>query len=362
MSDKKDQEVIEKAEVIEVVNLDEFQELDAGLQKQIITITEELNLKQIKAFNPLIVGMIEVEKLRELKFDAEDPEHGKKYEDAVRTVKSYRAKVSKTKSLIKKPLLETGRGLDKIEKAFKDKATDVYSYLDKVFKPYIDEKARKKAEREAKKMEAKNKEINELAAENQQNNLVIQRMNVSTSIRKDISKIIQYTNECIENFSVDKLIEHLEDLQKSNQNQLQLTEEQKKVLLPEQIEELNSEFISTTDLAIQLVDNVIKNKQVEFEKQVQTEAEKISGEIKPVTPEEAFDPPANDSGAMVAPSLADKNPNYIRDSICTIIDEAIAKIQNLQPALDIEKNVIGRTIAGLTQYKGKISDSFKKQN
>ena len=319
---------IATADPIEVVNMDEFLKLDAELQKKIIKITEQLNLKSVSLFNPLVKRIIDIEAYRDLKYDADKPESIQAFKDAKKDVKNFRSSVKKTKGIIKKPLLVTGKDLDAIEKTFVVDATEVLEVIEKEFKPFLDAEEEKKIKAQAKRDKKKDDAIKDLSDESVENTLVIKRMNVFNKFTKDISELVAIATEQSATYSEASLGE---EFAKLTNMKLEMSLSDEGILLEDQIVELQGHFSSS----IKSAKTILKMKMDSFES---------AKDIK-----------------IVAPSLSDAHPNFIRDSIVQAISGAVIAIEKLQPALPKEKEIIENIINGLNNYNAKITDLFKRE-
>lgn len=331
-------EVAEVVKEVTVVDLDQFSRLDAGLQEQITDVTGELHPTLIAELNPLVVSMCELEVFRDLKYQNK-PAVQKEFKEAIKTIRGFRAKVKKTKGLIKKPLLETGRKMDKIEKAFLEQATAILDEVEKEFKPFRDQEAKKKAEREAKRDAEKNEKIEQLAEQRDKQKLVIQRMETFLKNQTAIAEDVKRINMACTKYSEEALKQMLAKLSTSTFT----VEDPDGVLLEDQLETLSDQYKAAQETSKTIIRGALDR----------FEAKRKEAETS-VTPDGAVE--------LKAPSIpSSNNPNYILDMILGYLDYAINGISGLEPALPKEKEICQRAVGGLEVYKGKITKAFKDE-
>lgn len=322
-----------KQDPIEVINQDEFMKLDTKLQEKIIAITKELNLSSVALFNPLVKAIIDIDAFKVIKYVENKPETIQAYKDAKAFIKKFRASVKRTKSSIKKPMLDTGRELDSIEKIFITDATLVLEHLDKEFKPFLDAEQEKKDKAQAKRDKKKDDAIKELSQESVDNKLVIERMNVFNRINKQIGLYVSSATEQAKSYSKEALQEEFAILT-NTKFEIPLADEV--FLLSDQSEELKVAFHSAIKSA-KLILNMKINE-------------------APRSPSDHIESPET----MMAPSISGTSPNYIRDSIAQAINNSIITIGNLHPALPKEEEGIRKVINGLTNYIETVNRFFEK--
>jgi hypothetical protein len=325
-------EEVEVKAIIEVINMDEFALLDTKLQTKIIAITKELNLSSVAKFNPLVKAIIDIDKFKLIKYK-DEPDTIQEFKDAKAIIKTFRASVKKTKTAIKKPMLLTGKGLDAIEKTFIADATAVLDYLELEFKPFLDKEESKKIAAQEKKDKAKNSQIAELSQESMDNKVVIARMNAYAAISKRISAYTNTASEQVKTYSKEALQEELNFL---SVVKLDISLADQMYLLDDQVKELEESFLTSIRSSKALLTMKIN------------EVPSLAADV------------IQSASPLMAPSISDNNPNYIRDSIIAAVKQAVLTISNLNPALAIEKDAVIKTTAGLNHYVVLISKFFEE--
>jgi len=334
------------SEVQELVVIDQenMKHLSLGTQQLIKELSEELDIKKLTVFNPLVERMIAIEQYKEFKYIPEDKESIANYKSAWKDIRNFRSVTKKTKSLLKKPILETGKKLDTIERIFVDRATDVLDGLEEEYKGYLEEQERIKEEKEAKKNKATTDKIAELSEEATQSKIIIERMNAYNSITKELNNMITEAVAQSTTYSKEALEKELSDL--NAYTDFTFDETEAELLLDEQKEEILELFTKNKTNAIGILQNAIK----------------LANVPPPVTPEvqapvpNVDDIPQTPGPVMMAPSLTQANPDYFKDSCCDILTDALEAIENLQPANEKETSVQKGTIEGLNKIQNKIID------
>jgi len=320
-----------ETETLLMLDKKDLKRLPLTTQKLINELTEDLNIKGLNIFNPIIKAMIDVESFKELKYIADDKDNAKQFTRNKVLIGKFNASVGRAKKKLKAPLLAQGKLIDSIEKVFKGRASDVKTHLLEEFSELIKIQEEAKKAKEEKKNKASIDKIAELSDESIQNKLIINRMKIKQKIDKEIQEITSNAIKQVNTFSKEALKKELNDL--LNYNEFSLEEVEKATLLEEQKAEIEANFNTAIKGAIQMIELKINS----FN-----------------TPLSVPVPLSNNSIEMVAPSLTQENPEYFKDAMCHIIDEAINNINNLNPAIEKETNVKVGTISSLEKTKLKI--------
>lgn len=127
---------------ISILSLDSYDNLDKTLKKTIKDLSDVLPGNSLNKFNPIVVEAVEIENFKAIKYT--DEVSIKSFKEAISKIRSFRAKTKKTKSVLKKPYLETGRKIDSIEKNFIELANETESILQIEFSEYLKQEEEKK--------------------------------------------------------------------------------------------------------------------------------------------------------------------------------------------------------------------------
>ena len=334
---------------IPIVELEQFKLLPLTTQKLINSLSENLKSDSLMVFNPLVESMARIEAFRGVKYDVDDPECIKLFKTAKSTIRSFRAATSKAKKGLKAPYILIGKNIDAIEKAFKGSATDILEKLEVEFKPYLDEEEAKKQAREDKKNKEVLDKMDEMTEETVQQNIVIQRMNLKSSLDKKIFNITRELSDKIKHYSKDAL--ELERMKLDN-GVFEFTESDLAVLLPDQVQELKDNFAIAIDNSKQMIDMKI----AEFDRpKADVVVDTIADEV-PVNGLEEINIDDILGGKFTAPSLSEDDPEYFQTSINDIITEAIEKINGLKVVSDEEKNIQTKVTQSFSAIQDKIND------
>jgi len=337
------------SETLELTVIDEksMKHLSLPTQKLIKDLSKELNVEKLQLFNPLVETMITIEGFKDIKYNEEDPETIQQYKDASKVIKSFRASTKRAKSALKKPILETGKKLDTIEKTFVGRATDVLEALLEEFKPYIEEEARLKQEREDRKNKATIEKIEQLSDETIQQQLVMARMNAKMRIDAELNSFVPDAVEKAQTFSKEALSKQIEALKELKIQGYTFNDDDIALLLEDQAEEIKKTFYRNIDSSIAILE-------MAFSKPDLSSAPPLPPPPKPV---DLMDIEVNESGiSFVAPSITQENPDYFSNAISDILDDAIESISNLNPAEPREGIIKKELIDYLTQLQTKATD------
>ena len=348
----------EKAEVetIEVLNLEDLKGLPLTTQKVVNDLKDELNLKDLSVFNPIVKAMVEMEEIKKLKYIPDDKENAQAFTTNKVALGKFNASVGRAKTKLKAPYVSINKKIDLLTKTFKDRGVSVKEHLFKEFDELIKQQEADKAAKVAKKNKASIDKISDLSEEAVQQKLVITRMNLKSKLDKDLNGYVPDAVEKAKTFSKTALLKEIEELKELKDAGFTLEESEKECLLPEQQEEIISSFKTNIDSAIFIL-------KTEYERPLETLP--TPGEPVPVSYIENLDVvdetevPNNPIGDMTAPSLTQSHPEYFKHAICNILTDAINSIWNLNPANEKEKNVLDGTVLGLQNTEKKIIDYLK---
>ena len=310
-------------ETIEVITAEQIAELDEGLQENVTMIVDHMGERSLLPFNPLISRFQDIAKYRKLKYKKTDKgDNSQEYTDAWREIRSFRADVKKTKKLLKKDILEVGRAIDGIEKAFVDEATNIMDDLQSNFSEYLEEKERKKREAEEKKELERMAEIRKAQEEQDQARKQMQTQEVFNEFKFDV--ILEAKNSIMQHMFTWNL-DHLQSeydtwVIKTFENEIsQPFAEKLSVLSPEQMSSLRQAFIDSRETILRVLKGQIS---VEKAKDAQ------KGELPPQAA--SLQPGTGVSDVPPPPTVTFKN----RDELLDWVVDQLADVGNKVEATD----------------------------
>lgn len=346
---------------IPIVEMTQFKLLSLPTQKKINELSVDLKATSLKTFNPLVQQMTVIEGYKTLKYVADDKTCIEQYKLAKASIKSFRARTKEAKKELKAPLLKTGKSIDEIEKVFIDRATEILKTLDKEYDAYIQQEATKKQEALDKKNKATIEKITEMSQENIEAKIIIERMKAKNAYDNEIRQITIETGTKIATHSREALAKEYDSLNKLEE--FYIAEKDISVLLPEQVVEIQKDWNTAVQGALMMLE--MKIQQID-------DAAKLAAipEVNPLTQRPVFTgmpmmPPAKplveepiveEKAYMefIAPSLTQENPDYFKDQVSLILQDAIESIENLNPANEKEKIVKANCATGLKGLEAKI--------
>ena len=313
---------------VEIVNEDQFETLPEEAKDILVVLNEELRSTDIVKLNPIVNELIKINSFLEIKYDPEKPETIDQYKEAKKFIGHFNQKTKDTKKELKAPYLNVGRKLDAMEKFFLGAAKTAQTAIAKEFKPYLDEQARIKKEKEDKKNKELIDKANEADKFKDENTLLIARMNAEKKYRNFADEILIKTAEHCENYSELALEQEAETIKKM---EFEIEEADREVLLPEQIDELCFHF------------NTVKKQSLYL---ITTRMKEINGESMKKVVEEDLD--------FVAPSISEENPEFFYHAVKNLFDDFVEEIKTLNPANEVEKKAKISMLRGIDAYKHKI--------
>jgi len=239
-----------KEETVTVYESKSFDSLPKETQKMIKSLSDDFNVKQLNVFNPLVEAMATIEGFTDLTYKPDDDECIEQYKESKKFFGSFNSSTKKTKQKLKKPILETGRKLDKIERTFLERAKEIWEGVDKEFKPYLDEKEEKKAEADAKKNKASIDKINELSEQSVEQTLIIERSKVYKKYSDANQQALEDTLKKVETYSEMALNQELTKLIKQ---EFKIPDEELNILLVDQVETLSVSYESMKKTCIRMI-------------------------------------------------------------------------------------------------------------
>lgn len=225
---------------------------DDVTKENVTYLTENLGAKELQVFNPLVLAIMDLQKLKNVKYDPKkETETVQQYKDAKKDIGAFNSSLSKAKKTIKDPLLKLTRGIDAINNSFAGESKEIRKELDGNFKAYLDKQAKIKAEKEAKAEAERNKKINELAEQNKQQQLLIDRGNTYNKIKYDI--VSNAKNRAVSNMnqlSLDAVKKQLANFRSFDYDHeivkhFEVGEDKYETLTPEQDKELRDFFATS---------------------------------------------------------------------------------------------------------------------
>jgi len=325
--------------------------LPLATQKLITDLSKDLKISGLNILNPLVEAMATIEGFRAIKYNSEDETTIEQYAEAKAFIRSFRARTKEAKSDLKKPLLDTGKKLDLIEKTFVGEATNVHDELDVEFKPYLDEVQRKKDEALAKKNAATTAKIKELTEETTAQQIALQRSIIFNKYNSMNQNILNDIITKTDNYSKDALQQELLTL---NNTDFELEEKDKNILLEDQVFELKSGFNKIVATCV----NMIKSKMVELTLLKEREDAEILDKAKREQSQKALETATN----FMAPSVATIKSQSFRDAFEEQMNATIKYISNLDTVTEKEEKAQKSSVAGLQSYSAKIISYLDEKN
>jgi hypothetical protein len=316
------------SETLIIYKAEEFDALPLETQKMIKSLSDDLNVKQLSVFNPLVEAMAIIEGFNELSYEADNEECIEQYKEAKKFVGSFNSSTKKAKSTLKKPFLETGKKLDKIEKTFLERAKEVMEKVNEEFKPYLDEKAEKARLAEEKKNKASLDKIAELNEQSVEQSLVIERSKIYNSYLNFNQSMLDGIIEKVDSYSEDALKTLLEGL---NEKELGIPQEHENILFEDQVENLTVSFNKMKETCIRMI---------------KMRLSEIEADKAPTPTSEAPAP------TFTVPSI--ESPQSFGKSFMEIMKVTVANIELLPVITDKEKKAKLSVIGGLQGYTLKI--------
>jgi hypothetical protein len=143
---KKTTKKVEEVEVIhiaEIITEEQLEILEVSTKETIVSLKEELPLKQLAVLNPMLVELMKVKAFEEIKYNPEkEKESALEYEEANKQITAFIKLAGEAKSAIKKPLDAIGKNVLKVEKDVIAIASEVRNTIQTEFVIYLTEKAR----------------------------------------------------------------------------------------------------------------------------------------------------------------------------------------------------------------------------
>lgn len=338
-------------DTVTVVKAENFKALPLATQKLIIDLSKDLKISGLNILNPLVENMAIIEGFKAIKYNAEDEGTVEQYAEAKAFIRSFRARTKEAKSDLKKPLLDTGKKLDLIEKTFVNAATGVHDELDLEFKPYLDEIQRKKDEALAKKNAATTAKIKELTEETTAQQIALQRSILFNKYNTMNQNILNDIISKVENYSKDSLQIELMTL---NNTEFEWLETDRMILLPEQHQELIDGFDKIRKTCI----NMITSKMTELTLLKEREDAEIADKIKREQATKEIEKASN----FIAPSISTSQSQSFRDAFEEQMNSTIKYIAELTVRSDRENKAQQSSIAGLRSYSAKIISYLDEEN
>lgn len=314
-------------EPLTVVQAEHFDSLPKETQKQIKSLSTDFNTKQLNKFNPLVEAMATIEGFKNIKYVPDDVTCIEQYKEAKKFKGSFNTSVKDTHGILKKPILETGRKLDTIKKTFMERNEEVWKMVETEFKPYLDEQARIKQEKEDKKNKASLDKIAELNEQTIEQNIVIERSKIFKKYSDANQTMLENILEKVESYSEMALTL---ELKKLNSKVYQIPEEDKNLLLDDQIENLEKSFESMRTTCVRMINMRL----------VEMQGEKIFTTDKEETP------------VVSAPSM--EGPISFPRALKEIFDKAINDVELLPVTTEAEKQAKSSCVGGLQGYLLKL--------
>lgn len=312
-----------------------FDSLPKETQKMIKSLSDEFNVKQLNVFNPLVEAMATIEGFTELIYKPDDETCIEQYKEAKKFFGSFNSSTKKTKSKLKKPILETGRKLDTIEKTFLGRAKEIWESVDEEFKPYLEEKERLKAEADERKNKAQIDKIKELSEQQTDQAIIIERNNIYSKHNKFIQNMLDVLVDKIDTYSEKALNIELETIQKTI---LEIPQEDINLLFEDQVETLNLLFERMKATCLRMVNmrivEITQEKQVE-----QPEAPTVDFIVKSTMKEMTF-----------------------AQAFIEIMNKAVEDVKLLPPTNEKEVQAKTSIIGGLQGYLLKILNFLDDEN
>lgn len=170
-----------------VLTDDMTETLPAEVQESIVWLSKELRPAELVPFNPVVVALVELQKLADIKYDPENiKESSQEYKDAKKAIGSFNSAVRAAKKEMKGAYDAIGKKILSMEKGFLAEASAVMDTLSEEFKPWLDAEEAKKAAAAKKKQDKLDEEMNALKKQNEEQAIVANRQEVYNKIRYEI--------------------------------------------------------------------------------------------------------------------------------------------------------------------------------
>ncbi len=125
-------------------------ELPENVKDEITDLIKSSKVDDLVQFNPLLVSLAELQKFKTLKWDP-DAKNERDYIDSNKMIGSFNTSIKTTTDLLKKEPNNYIKKVNAIRDFFLTEATTTRNVLQENFKPFLEEKQRKKEEAEARK-------------------------------------------------------------------------------------------------------------------------------------------------------------------------------------------------------------------
>lgn len=173
-------------EVITVLTTEILSEVPESSKENVVFLTEQLKPADLAKFNPLVVALNHLKKLKNIKYDPKDKATIQAFKDAKKDIGAFNTSVKSTKTVLKADYLKITRGLDTIQNTFLEESRNIKDELFKNFDVYLKaEEANKKA-KEDKKDAARNAELLKLKEDHAIQELQVDGQNAYNKIKYDI--------------------------------------------------------------------------------------------------------------------------------------------------------------------------------
>ena len=156
----------EKVHEVVIITDEQLQVFPQETQETIIFLSENIAPNQLMVLNPFVEKLIEVRKLKDLKYDDSTAEKKKEsieeFKNAKSKVAEFKKYVTETKTKLKQPIDKVGKEILVIEKFGLSEVVDVLTEMEKTFADYLAEEQEKKDIAAKKKLEKANAAIEEV--------------------------------------------------------------------------------------------------------------------------------------------------------------------------------------------------------
>lgn len=174
-------------------------------------LSDKLSMNEMKHFNPVLEKIPEVVSCLGIKYVEDDPESIRAFIDSKKINGAFNTTMTKSKKEMKAGLTPTIKAIDTIFNKFKKLYDQAKEHGEREFKPYLDEQARIKAEEEAKKTEALNKEMEEIKKQNEDLVAKQRAQNALNSLKHDVvSRVITNMLSSLNSYNYDALVKEKE--------------------------------------------------------------------------------------------------------------------------------------------------------
>jgi hypothetical protein len=269
---------------IEIFSTEQLNVLPEEARISIINLESNLPQKELMILNPLVSELLKIKELTKIEYVplSENPtkeeiaahkENIEEFKSAKKSITALTQQNSKAKSAIKGPLDLLGKQVLTIEKSVKSIADEVLKSIELTFKPYLDAEAEKSRIAKEKKEAAEKAAINTLSAENLAQANQFKKSQLITFLKYEmLNGAKSEMNTAIENYSLEKLIEHKEQLASKCFNDF-LGEKELILLTQEEIDETVKFYNNEMNLFLQTIQ--IKINALQLEKQNEKLTEKV---------------------------------------------------------------------------------------